>query len=114
MLTNVENRSAVAVSNDLGFTINLSADTVEQADQLADLNIGPVVVVMLEDCNRIETTPKGRTIVQCPATYNDTVNCKRCGICAHRDRKSIIGFPAHGTKKNKLTKRLKVLNNGAA
>lgn len=111
-LNHPNNRSAVAVSNDLGFTVNLSADNVNQADDLADLNIGPVVVVMPEDCSRTEKTPKGRTIVQCPATYNDTVNCQRCGICAHSGRKSIVGFPAHGTKKKALTKHLKVLNTG--
>jgi hypothetical protein len=64
---------------------------------LADLEIGPVVVVL--DSNQTEntTTPKGRRVTICPTYTRDDITCKTCGLCAIEDRKTIIGFPAHGT-----------------
>ena len=103
VIDNPENQRVVKYSNDNGFTVNLSADNLEMADNLSDLNIGPVVCIMPIDCNKVEKTPKGRFIVQCPATYNDDVTCSNCGICA-KQRKAIIGFPVHGTGKKKAQK----------
>ena len=40
------NRKAVADASANGFVINLSADTLAEADTLAALNVGPVVVVL--------------------------------------------------------------------
>jgi hypothetical protein len=80
-----------------GFTVNLSANTLEHADALADLEIGPVVVVLDSTQTENTTTPAGRRVVICPATIRDDVTCKTCGLCAIEDRKAVIGFPAHGT-----------------
>jgi len=97
------NRRAVADANRGGFTVNLSADTLADADRLASLGIGPVVVVLPSDQVTATTTPEGRKVAICPATIADNVTCASCGICALRDRKSIIGFPAHGTSKRKAS-----------
>ncbi len=97
------NRKAVSDANRGGFTVNLSADTLADADRLASLNIGPVVVVLPSDQVTATVTPDGRKVAICPATIADNVNCKTCGICALRDRKAIIGFPAHGTSKRKAS-----------
>jgi hypothetical protein len=97
------NAHSVAVANARGFAVNLSADTLAEADQLADLGIGPVVVVLPSDQTRATTTPNGRKVAICPATISDNVDCVRCGLCAVIDRKAIIGFPAHGTSKRKAT-----------
>ncbi|RWG10507.1 MAG: hypothetical protein EOQ53_20065 [Mesorhizobium sp.] len=100
-----------------GLNINLSADSVERADELADLNL-PVAVVLNSDYARkkgetlsdyrrrakelANYTPKGRKIAVCPATYTD-VSCTQCGVCADGERKGvIIGFPAHGTQKKRV------------
>jgi len=105
-----------------GFTINLSADNPAQADQLADLKIGPVVTILGRDYARravrhrskgrpdewSETiaewrdriaalprhTPAGRRIAICPATYS-AATCASCGACAE-PRGAVIGFPAPG------------------
>ena len=37
---------AIADANANGFVVNLSADTLAEADELAALNVGPVVVVL--------------------------------------------------------------------
>lgn len=95
-----ENKKAIKNANDNGFTVNLSADSIGEADAMFDLNIGPVVTLLPKDwAVRIPTcqTPKGRRIIVCPATYKDDVSCSTCRMCMDRDRQAVIGFPAHGT-----------------
>lgn len=96
------NETAVENANLEGFTINLSGNNLEHADELADLDIAPVVVVLPSDTQgKTVTTPAGRTVTVCPATYRDDVSCATCKLCAVRDRKVMVGFPAHGTSKRK-------------
>jgi len=97
------NAAAIKAANDAGFTVNLSGNNLAHADQLADANIGPVVVVLPADVkgNADITTPAGRRVSVCPATYRDDVSCKTCGLCQRQTRKAIVGFPAHGVSKRK-------------
>ncbi len=97
-----ENARAITQANAQGFTINLSANNLEHADDLADLGIAPVVTVLPAGQRTSTTTPKGRTVVVCPAVTNDDMDCARCGICAVAGRKAIIGFPAHGAGAKKV------------
>jgi len=97
-----ENRRAVANANAKGFTINLSGNNLADADRLADLAIGPVVVVLPKDATANTTTPKVRRVVVCPATQRDDVTCQSCGLCA-RQRDVIVGFPAHGVSAAKAS-----------
>jgi hypothetical protein len=92
------NAEAISHANANGFTINLSADTLAEADQLAALNIGPVVVVLdaPEGAKADTVTPEGRRVVTCPATYRDDVRCSDCLLCARAKRTTVVGFPAHG------------------
>ena len=99
-MNNRDNMEAVYKANRNGFTINLSADTLAEADELAALNIGPVVVVVARDAVNCGT-PQGRKVVICPAQTRDDVSCKTCGLCAIADRKVIIGFKAHGVSAKK-------------
>jgi hypothetical protein len=94
-----ENAAAVRQANEGGFTVNLSGNNLAHADELADTQAGPVVVVLASDQNNNCKTPAGRTVVVCPATQRDDVNCASCGLC-QRQRKTIVGFPAHGVRKN--------------
>lgn len=96
-----ENASLLAWSNAHGFTVNLSANNLQHADQLSETGAGPVVVLMPEDCARREITPAGRPIVQCPETYLPDKTCKTCGLCAVVGRSVIVGFPAHGSGKKR-------------
>ena len=102
--TNKHNRAAIATANAKGFTINLSANNLDHADKLSDLGIGPVATVLPHDFDaRKTTTPQGRLVAQCPATYRDDVTCKTCGLCQKQSRKVIVGFPAHGNSKRKAS-----------
>lgn len=103
-IKNRKNRAAIATANALGFTVNLSANNLDHADDLADLGIGPVATVLPYDFDaRKTTTPKGRTVVQCPATYRDDVTCKSCQLCQRQVNRAIVGFPAHGNSKKRAT-----------
>jgi hypothetical protein len=94
------NAALVKEANENGFTINLSANNLRDADRLAALDAGPVVVVLPSNATENTTTPAGRKVVVCPATQRDDVSCATCGLCA-RLRDSIVGFPAHGAAKRK-------------
>ena len=119
-----DNAEHIAAANAAGFTINLSGNNLDHADQLARTKAGPVVSVLPAEYGRrhkgtewLETmqvfrrrikalpnkTPRGNKIAICPATFMDT-NCKDCGLCQNWHRNSIVGFPAHGpsTKKADL------------
>lgn len=100
VLNNAFNAAIVRLMNQQGFTVNLSANNLENADELKALNIGPVCTIMPENCDKVTKTPAGNTVIQCPATYNDSIQCVNCGIC-QKQREAIIGFPVHGVQKKK-------------
>jgi hypothetical protein len=103
--TKGDNAYWIAAANAMGFTINLSADTLEQADAYAALGIGPVVVVLPSYTSAHGMTPEGRTVAVCPATQTEGVSCATCQVCA-KQRQAIIGFPAHGSRKKVINLRL--------
>lgn len=92
-------------ANAWGFTVNLSANDLRDADALADTGAGPVVVVLPSTQTENTTTPAGRKVVVCPATQRDDVSCATCQLC-QRQRSTIVGFPAHGTKKRVIDIRV--------
>ena len=120
-----DNRLQIKAANLLGFTVNLSGNNFDHADELAALNSGPVVTVAPLEYERKHkkekgvvtwletittykeriaalglTTKTGRKIVICPATFSDDVSCKSCALC-QKQRETIVAFPAHGTSKKK-------------
>lgn len=107
-----DNAAIIDSANNKGFTVNLSANSPEHADQLASLNIGPVVTLLPEDAATLTHTPAGRPIVVCPAvTKPDQIQCFNCGLCAKVDRRSIVGFPVHGTSKKKAQRVIMMATN---
>lgn len=88
-----------------GMTVNLSANTLAQADEYYSLGIAPVVVILPEDApHRGNVTPGGLPIVVCPAQTQDDMSCHICELCRHCHRKSVVGFLAHGAGKKKATR----------
>jgi len=95
-----ENARIIQRANKHGFTINLSANTPAHADKLVALGIAPVVAVLPEDhTSPKQFTPGGNPIVVCPVVTGKRASCAECKLCAVSNRKSIIGFPAHGMRK---------------
>ena len=92
-------------ANAWGFTVNLSANNLRDADMLADHAAGPVVVVLPSTQTRNTVTPKGRRVTICPATQRADVSCKTCQLC-QRQRDVIVGFPGHGSRYRTIDIRL--------
>lgn len=96
-----DNKKHIAEANRNGFTVNLSADSPEQADEYLALEL-PVVTLLPEDAPKVSHTPNGARVVRCPATVREDVSCATCGLCARADRSYAIGFPVHGSQKSKI------------
>ncbi len=97
-----ENRFHVEHANRNGFTVNLSATTLDEAQALLDTKAGPVVMVMPADPAKWPTkAADGTRIVPCLATTHEGRNCLSCAWCAKPERKFVVGFPAHGTGKKR-------------
>ena len=98
---------------DKGLHINLSADNLAEADELASTGFSVVTILSSEYGRRtLETlqayrdrrkalpkhTPGGLRIAICPATYLD-VTCVECQVCSKsRANGTVMGFPAHANK----------------
>jgi hypothetical protein len=97
-----ENAEAIKQANEKGFTINLSANSLAQADELKALNIGPVVAIISSEFKGHKgETPKGNRFIVCPAQLNDKTTCATCQLC-QKQRGIIVGFLAHGNSKNRV------------
>ncbi len=105
VLDNPDNAKAVAWANLRGMTVNLSADSIDEVDELADLGIAPVVCVLPSTAKSNVKTPAGRTVVVCPATQRDNVTCATCKLC-YVQRDTVVGFPAHGSSFRRVDTRL--------
>ena len=87
---------AVRYANEHGLTINLSADSLEEADRLAARGQAPVTVVVPHDAPLSLRTPAGRRVTICPAETEAKLTCAECELCAMPNRKVVIGFRSHG------------------
>ena len=82
-----------------GFIINFSTESIEAAKKAREAGCNAVIA-----CNTISdhvVKHEGLTVVQCPATYKDNVQCQNCGMCWQKDRKVIPAFPVHGAGQKK-------------
>jgi hypothetical protein len=78
------NAQAIYAANKSGFTISLSADGLDEADELADLGIAPVVCVVDEHAPARLVTPAGRGAMVCPHQTHGKerdITCNRCMWC---------------------------------
>jgi hypothetical protein len=83
-------------ANQAGFTINVSANNLAEADQAAHTGL-PVVTLLPTGSAKHGQTASGAKWVTCPAQLNDKVSCVTCRLCARQDRGCIVGFLPHGT-----------------
>jgi hypothetical protein len=105
-----------------GFHVNVSADSLEEADEFAKQGVSVVVTLpsrygrskdeSLTDYKiRTKSFPRrtasGVKVAVCPATYHE-VTCADCGVCSTTRRNgTIVGFPAHGNRRSMLDKKLR-------
>jgi len=103
-----DNLTIIEECNINGFTVNLSANDLDHADQLIEYGL-PVCVVLPIDQDTNTITPKGKKVIVCPAAIRENVSCMTCQLCSIADRSVIIGFPSHGTgakKANAIASRI--------
>jgi hypothetical protein len=103
-ILNDHNVIALQNANGMGFTVNVSCESVDDADRvMSEHNIPAVAVVHSEEKRRFFTTTNGRKVITCPAALHPgKVTCATCGLCQLADRKFVIAFPAHGASKRKV------------
>jgi hypothetical protein len=100
----IANMREIKYANNNGFTVNLSANNLVHADELSNLGIGPVAVVLPSYQLENTKTPDGRAVIVCPAVTKKNITCAKCKLCAsNKNNRPIVGFPAHGTSKKKVT-----------
>lgn len=93
------NRQLIKTAVRNGFTINLSADSIAQADTLFKTGLPVTVVVPASWPSRATRSPGGNIVVVCPAQRRDDMTCATCKLCAIPDRGLIVAFRAHGLRK---------------
>lgn len=98
------NLESIKHANDNGFTINISSDNTTIADENFALGIAPVVVILPINAPNVSYSSKGNKIVACPADKSEKVKCDNCKLCSLPKRDYIIGFRAHGVRKNIVQK----------
>lgn len=96
------NRKAVKDALAYGFTINLSADSLAQADTLLAMRVAPVVAIVPPGWKG--DSPAGHKVTVCPAQRIDGMTCAVCQLCYKADRRAIVAFEAHGGRKGAVMK----------
>ncbi len=96
------NLKALRHANENNFTINLSADSLTDADRLYSLGL-PLVAIVPPGW-RGTRSPAGNPVTVCPAQVMDNMSCSLCQLCASSTRKAIVAFEAHGTKRAAVIK----------
>lgn len=97
-----ENIKAIRHANKNGFAINLSADSLDEADTLAVHGLPLVTVVPLGWQGG--TTPAGHRVTVCPAQRMERMTCAVCQLCQKSERHAIVAFEAHGARSRTVMK----------
>ena len=95
------NLEAITKANRDGFTINLSANGIKQADRYYKTG-NPTAVTVPEDTPEKTTTPEGVKVVVCPVQTEKAKNCAECLLCQRGKRKIIVAFRVHSSNKGKF------------
>ena len=94
-----DNLQAIEGANRAGFTVNISANSPQEATEIAQTTTAPVVTIVPSDF--WTTGDKQGNIVRCPAEEREEVTCKTCKLCSVAKRDVIVGFTVHGTQAKK-------------
>jgi len=95
-----KNFAKVKAANENGFTINVSANTLPEAELYYKRGL-PTVAVVPEDHPEKSITPAGVKMVVCPAQTGKAKDCKSCMLCQQPKRKLIVAFRDHSPGKVK-------------
>lgn len=94
------NVGALRAANDTGFTVNVSCNTPQDAEETLTA-YGLPTVTLVPNAEWWQGSHKRGTVVRCPAETADDVSCATCKLCSVATRDVIVGFTAHGAGKKK-------------
>lgn len=97
----VRNVVKLQAAQAMGFTVNVSANSAQEATDIVRVHELPTVCLLPRDESRKSFDVGNVKVVTCPAALRDDVTCASCGMCADAKRKFVIGFPAHGVHAKK-------------
>lgn len=89
-----------------GFTVNVSTESIADADRMVAHGLRAITVVPSTDDRRMWRSPDGHPVVTCPAQVRNDVTCDRCRLCQGRPQEVIIAFRAHGSGARRVDARL--------
>ena len=93
---------ALREANAIGFTVNASCESLQQADRVLAEGVPAVAVVPVSFKHSPRAvSPAGNRVIVCPAQRSSTVDCATCRLCQSRPDDVIIAFQAHGTSVKK-------------
>lgn len=100
VIENAHNRLLLLMAQNKGLVLNASGNSLRHAARIKsaapDLS---VVATGPADYATKDQTIDGQRFIQCPQTWNKSITCQNCQLCALPERDYIIVFPAHGTGK---------------
>ena len=100
-----ENISLLKTANKQGFTVNISTESEDAADNAVLNSLPAVIVVKSTETRRSWFTKNKNKILVCPAQTNG-INCIDCQLCQNRPKNLIIAFLAHGNMSKLIDKIL--------
>ena len=93
-----------------GYVLNFSCDSLDEVKDTLSANCHAVCLLDAKTTKKMQVIDNIK-IVTCPATWQQLglsekkITCAECMLCA-MPRDYVVGFPAHGTKKNQVTTNL--------
>lgn len=99
-------------------SILASVDTIDQANKAFELKYTPAIIVPKFESKKAFYL-KGSDIkwIPCPAQTHEEISCTDCKLCLNSDKllslKCGIAFEAHGVTKEKIKRRLNVINGNS-
>lgn len=97
-------------ANARGFTINLSADSMAEADSMIGRGVPVVVTVPSTERRPSYLSPNGNQVTTCPAVLQPDITCDDCQLC-QKQHETIVAFPAHSQRTRIIDERLALLGN---
>lgn len=100
VIDNDHNSQLLHMTQNKGLTLNASGNSLRHAAAIKDKRPQlSVVATGPKDYATKDQTIDGHRFIQCPQTWNDSITCQNCQLCALPERDYIVVFPAHGVGK---------------
>ena len=91
----------IATANQLGFTVNVSTESKD--DAVAAFNKGLPTVCVVPSDHPDSVVHDDTLFVTCPAQQRDDITCAECGLCSQSRRTCVVMFKAHGNAKKHVS-----------